>query len=109
MPENLGRDAAYKLLDEIYRGGCCDSTFQWLICLFMALGQKNVSKFLSGPLSQYTISFLQLLREFFGVTFKLENYKDEILEEENEEEAGSTKVMMTCVGIGYSNISKRVT
>lgn len=107
LPEDLGKQAAMKLLDEIYRGGCCDSTFQWLVCLYMTLGQKNVSKFVTGPLSQYTINFLQLIREFLGVTFKLEDFKDEDVEEDDDQDQSSNKVIMTCVGIGYSNIARR--
>ncbi|KXJ69402.1 hypothetical protein RP20_CCG027265 [Aedes albopictus] len=111
IPEDVGKEAAMKLLDEIYRGGCVDSAFQWLVALYMALGQKDVSKFLIGPLSQYSIYFLQHLREFFGITFKLENASGEEGDEDemdDDEMAGSNKVMMTCVGIGYSNYSKKV-
>ncbi|XP_055606727.1 probable RNA 3'-terminal phosphate cyclase-like protein [Uranotaenia lowii] len=111
IPEDVGREAAMKLLDEIYRGGCVDSSFQWMVALFMALGQKDVSKFLIGPLSQYSIHFLQHLREFFGITFKLENASGEQDEEGSdldEEMSGSNKVMLTCVGIGYSNYSKKL-
>ncbi|XP_055626334.1 probable RNA 3'-terminal phosphate cyclase-like protein [Toxorhynchites rutilus septentrionalis] len=111
IPEDVGKEAALKLLDEIYRGGCVDSAFQWLVALFMALGQKDVSKCLIGPLSQYTIYFLQHLREFFGITFKLENAavaNGEEDEQDDDEMTGSNKVMMTCVGIGYSNYSKKV-
>jgi len=121
VPEDLGRAAANKLLDEIYRGGCVDSTFQWLAALYMALGQKDVSKILTGPLSEYTINFLQHLREFFAITFKLENPQevdkddddaegDNSVQKENFNEdslPGANKVLMTCVGIGYSNINKR--
>lgn len=116
IPEDLGAMAAQKLLEEIYRGGCVDSTFQWLTALYMALGQKDVSKFLTGPFSTYTIYFLQHLREFFNITFKLENPELDD-EEENEENnndiddddklPGSNKVLMTCVGIGYTNMNKR--
>ncbi|XP_058062659.1 probable RNA 3'-terminal phosphate cyclase-like protein [Anopheles bellator] len=107
IPEDVGRDAALRLLDEIYRGGCVESTFQWLAVLYMALSQKDVSKFLTGPLSQYTIYFLQHLREFFGITFKLENATDED-ESTGDELSGSNKVLLTCVGIGYNNFSRRV-
>jgi RNA 3'-terminal phosphate cyclase-like protein len=94
---------------------------------------KNRCKFFAGPLSQYTIQFLKSLREFFGLTFKLENAKSEDMDEDVDAEdvisgktnnydhmtfrskvltffsvIGSNKVMMTCVGIGYSNISRRV-
>ncbi|KAH8292870.1 hypothetical protein KR044_002184 [Drosophila immigrans] len=106
IPEDLGLEAAMRLLDEIYRGGCCDSAYQWLAALYMALGQKHVSKFLTGALSTYTVHFLQHLRDFFSVTFKLEN--PEIDEDEEDDVRGAQKVLMTCVGIGYTNVSKRV-
>lgn len=48
VPEDLGKAAAHKLLEEIYRGGCVDSSFQWITALFMALSAKDVSKFLTG-------------------------------------------------------------
>ncbi|XP_053671175.1 probable RNA 3'-terminal phosphate cyclase-like protein [Anopheles nili] len=111
IPEELGREAGMRLLDEVFRGGCVDSTFQWLVVLFMALAQKDVSKMLIGPLSQYTVHFLQHLREFFGITFKLENANgdgDEAADRDDDELSGSNKVMATCVGVGYSNFSKRV-
>ncbi|KAH8287471.1 hypothetical protein KR054_008314 [Drosophila jambulina] len=106
IPEDLGREVAMRLLDEIYRGGCVDSTYQWLAALYIALGQKHVSKFLTGALSTYTVHFLQHLRDFFSITFKLENPEAE--DDEEEDVRGAQKVLMACVGIGYTNINKRV-
>lgn len=109
LPEELGKMCANKLLDEIYRSGCCDSTFQWIMMLYMVLGPKSVSKVVVGPLSQYSIHFLSLLRVFFGVTFKLDTFEeDRDIEDELLDEGASPRVVLTCVGIGYSNISKRV-
>ncbi|KAH8240399.1 hypothetical protein KR038_001409 [Drosophila bunnanda] len=107
IPEDLGREVAMRLLDEIYRGGCVDSSYQWLAALYIALGQKHVSKFLTGALSTYTVHFLQHLRDFFSITFKLENPEAE--DDEEEDVRGAQKVLMACVGIGYTNINKRVT
>lgn len=125
------------MLEEIYRGGCVDSTFQWITVLFMALAQKDVSKFLTGnyylkfphytfkflfnikqsifkgPLSTYTVHFLQHLREFFSITFNLDNPKTDEDDDDNENEnsnkklPGATKVLLTCVGIGYTNMGKK--
>ncbi|RVE54383.1 hypothetical protein evm_000868 [Chilo suppressalis] len=108
LPEDLGRECALRLLDEIARGGAVDSAFQWLLALWMALGQKDVSVCIVGPLSDYTISFLQHLKEFFGVMFKLEAIAQESEESDDEEDMPlANKIKMTCVGIGYVNISKR--
>ncbi|KAF3423474.1 hypothetical protein E2986_10603 [Frieseomelitta varia] len=99
VPEDIGREAAMKLIGEIYRNGCIDSPFQAMTAMFMALGKKDVSKVVTGPLTPAMIQFLRDLKDFFGIVFKLEPYKeeDEILEQ----------VILTCVGVGYTNINKR--
>ncbi|XP_065107164.1 RNA 3'-terminal phosphate cyclase-like protein [Paramisgurnus dabryanus] len=101
LPEDLGKKCAKLLLEEIYRGGCVDSTNQSLALLYMTLGQQDVSKFLLGPLSPYTIEFLRHIRDFFQIMFKMEPQKPG-----DDERIGGEKVLMTCVGAGYSNISK---
>ncbi|CAH2002612.1 unnamed protein product [Acanthoscelides obtectus] len=103
VPEDLGTAAAQRLLYEIYLGGVVDSTSQALAILFMALGQKDVSKLVVGPLTENSIWFFRHLKEFFGITFNIENYENE----EAQDGTGSQKVLLTCVGIGYTNISKR--
>ena len=88
----------------MYRGGCVDSSVQSLAFLLMSLGPRDVSKIVSGPLSNYSVSFLRHLRDVFQVTFKLDN-----VENEDELNMGTDKVAMTCVGIGFTNLSKRTT
>ncbi|XP_009077604.1 PREDICTED: RNA 3'-terminal phosphate cyclase-like protein, partial [Acanthisitta chloris] len=83
-------------------GGCVDSTNQGLALLLMTLGQRDVSKVLLGPLSPYTIEFLRHLRSFFQIMFKIETKTPE------EEHMGGEKVLMTCVGVGFSNLSKTI-
>nr|KAF6315295.1 RNA terminal phosphate cyclase like 1 [Myotis myotis] len=73
---------------------------QGLALLFMTLGQQDVSKVLLGPLSPYTIEFLRHLKSFFQIMFKIETKPC------GEERKGGDKVLMTCVGIGFSNLSK---
>ncbi|KAF4518839.1 hypothetical protein B566_EDAN006690, partial [Ephemera danica] len=103
VPEAVGEEAAYRLLDEIYRGGCVDSTFQSQAFLYMALGQKDISKCHTGPLSPYSIHFLRHVRDFLGLTYKLESYVPP--EEEEDLQMGSNKVNVTCIGIGFSNVN----
>ena len=46
------------------------------------------------------------VRDFFGTMFKMEN------ENKNEEDnlrVGTEKILMTCVGVGYTNLSKTMT
>ncbi|XP_041116749.1 RNA 3'-terminal phosphate cyclase-like protein [Polyodon spathula] len=100
LPEELGKNCANLLLEEIYRGGCVDSINLSLALLYMTLGQQDVSKVLLGPLSLYTIEFLRHLRSFFQTVFKIEALKPE------EDGKGGEKVLMTCVGLGSTNLSK---
>ncbi|XP_031711413.1 RNA 3'-terminal phosphate cyclase-like protein [Anarrhichthys ocellatus] len=101
LPEDLGKDCAKLLLEEVHRGGCVDSSNQSLALLLMTLGQQDVSKVLLGPLSPYTIEFLRHVRDFFQIMFKIELQKPS-----EDERKGGDKVLMTCVGVGYSNINK---
>ncbi|KAM9329717.1 RNA 3'-terminal phosphate cyclase-like protein [Gastrophryne carolinensis] len=101
LPEDLGKNCAKLLLEEIYRGGCVDSVNQSLALLLMTLGQQDVSKALLGPLSPYTIEFLRHLRSFFQIMFKIES-------KTLEDRKGAEKVLMTCVGVGFSNLSKTI-
>jgi len=103
VPEDLGTEGAHLLLEEIYRGGCVDSSSQSLTALFMALGPKDVSKTLTGPLSPYTIEFLRHIRDFFSLVFKLEATSHE---EDEKLNVGAKKVLLTCLGLGYTNLSK---
>ena len=53
-PEEIGKEAASRLLEEIYRGGCVDAIAQPLLLTFMALAPADVSKAVLGPLTPYT-------------------------------------------------------
>uniref|UniRef100_H2XT24 RNA 3'-terminal phosphate cyclase-like protein n=2 Tax=Ciona intestinalis TaxID=7719 RepID=H2XT24_CIOIN len=105
-PEELGKRAACALLEEIHSGGCVGSSSQYLAALFMALGEQDVGKVLFGPLTPYTIEFLRHIRDFLQVTFKLEakTYSGDQM----GQNIGSSKVLLTCVGVGFSNMSKTI-
>jgi len=69
----------------------------------MILGQRDVSKILTGPLTPYSIQFLRHLKEFFGVMFKIEAQQGD---DNDRETGGENKVLLSCVGVGYTNINK---
>ena len=88
-----------------------DSTSQSLFMLLMTMGPRDVSKVVTGPLSNYTIHFLRHLRDFFETVLKLETFNDPSQEGADGEalKMGADKVLATCVGIGYTNLAKRTT
>ncbi|EGG15129.1 RNA 3'-terminal phosphate cyclase family protein [Cavenderia fasciculata] len=95
IPEDLGQRTANLLLEEILNGGCIDSNNQSLALLFMILCPEDVSKVRLGRLTPYTIEYIRHLKEFFGVTFKIEA-DDE-----------TKTIIFTCLGIGYKNLARR--
>ncbi|KAK8377365.1 hypothetical protein O3P69_013774 [Scylla paramamosain] len=109
-PEEIGEKAASRLLEEIWRGGCVDAIAQPLLLTFMALAPTDVSKAVLGPLTPYTMHFLRHLRDFFHVTFKIDEHKEERIAEDDsslpERRTGAAKLVLTCIGVGYSNIGK---
>lgn len=46
------------------------------------------------------------MRDFFGTVFKMET---DARNEEDDLRVGTEKVLMTCVGTGYTNLSKTMT
>ncbi|KAJ8306596.1 hypothetical protein KUTeg_017141 [Tegillarca granosa] len=104
IPEDLGKDTAKLLMEEIYRGGCVDSNNQSMTAVLMVLGQQDVSKVQTGELSPYTIQYLRHIRDFFQVMFKVEVQSK--TEEDEELQTGGDKLLLTCVGVGYTNLSK---
>ncbi|RWS04778.1 RNA 3' [Dinothrombium tinctorium] len=110
VPEDVAVEAVFNLFEEIYRGGCFSSNNQALACLFMALGQTDVSKIQLGPLSPYCIQFLRHMKSFLHVTFKLEvdESSEKVDSEGYEYKKGSQKVIATCIGIGMMNLSKTI-
>jgi RNA 3'-terminal phosphate cyclase-like protein len=54
LPEDIGKQTALLLIQEIVKGGYVDSGSQVVVLLFMALGQRDVSKVQLGELTPYT-------------------------------------------------------
>ncbi|GAB1605437.1 RNA 3'-terminal phosphate cyclase-like protein [Argonauta hians] len=106
VAEDVGKQAAYSLLEEIYRGGCVDSLNQSMASLFMVLGSQDVSKLQVGQLTPYTIGVMRLIRDFFKVMFKVEEMKENFGDEELK--TGDKKLLLTCVGVTYTNVSKPI-
>ena len=97
LPEELGQRVAYTLLEEIRRGGCIDTASQSLAFLWMVLTPEDVSRIRVGTLSQYSIETLRLIKEAFGVEFKV------------TPDMETKTVLMSCLGTGYRNMARAST
>ncbi|XP_018012704.1 RNA 3'-terminal phosphate cyclase-like protein [Hyalella azteca] len=114
-PEDVGELAVCQLLQEIKRGGVVDGCSQAAALLFMALTPRDVSKILIGPLTTQSMYMLRHIRDFLKVKFKMEPEPrdDELSDDDDEEERGNKrrktgceKLILTCVGSGFTNFSK---
>ncbi|KAM3719623.1 putative RNA 3'-terminal phosphate cyclase-like protein [Dirofilaria immitis] len=83
LPEDVGHIAACQLLDQIFAGGCVDTTAQALAVTFMTLCEKDVSTYLFGPLSAYCMHTLRHLKKYFEITFKIDDWNE--LSKDNEQ------------------------
>ena len=97
LPEELGQRVAYTLLEEIRRGGCIDTASQSLAFLWMALTPEDVSRIRVGTLSQYSIETLRLIKQAFGVEFKV------------TPDMETKTVLLSCLGTGYRNMARAST
>ncbi|PVU97615.1 hypothetical protein BB561_000442 [Smittium simulii] len=95
-PEDLGKQCANQLLAEINKGGCFDSSHQWLVLLLMVLSSQDVSKTSFGKLNKFTVDYLRDINTFFNTTFKIQPNSE------------NDTISMACVGIGYSNTNKSI-
>eukprot|EP01104_Vermistella_antarctica_P011383 TRINITY_DN3170_c0_g1_i4.p1 TRINITY_DN3170_c0_g1~~TRINITY_DN3170_c0_g1_i4.p1 ORF type:complete len:360 (+),score=70.84 TRINITY_DN3170_c0_g1_i4:1460-2539(+) len=96
LPEDVGKRATEFLMKEVLKGGCVDSTNQSALLLFMVLGPNSVSRLRVSKLTSYTINCLRDYRDFFGTTFKMET------------DTESKTVVLSCVGNGFTNQSKKI-
>lgn len=93
VPEDVAKLATYRLFEEVNRGGSVNSICQGLAIILMAFNQKDVSSIRLGPLTTYTVLLLRHIKEFCGLTYKLES-------------SDKGEVTATCSGLGYKNMSR---
>lgn len=96
LPDDTGSQGAMMLLEEIKQGGVVDSTHQGLLFLLCALCPEDVSKVRVGKLSTYGIKTLRHIKDFLGVQFNI------------KPDPTTGTVILTCVGCGYKNLSRKV-
>ena len=56
----------------------------------------------------FRIQFLRHIRDFFQVMFKVDVQQKPDEDEDQELKLGGEKLILTCVGVGYANISKPI-
>ena len=102
-PEDVGKAGALKLLEEIERGGVIDTTHQPLAIMLMVIGPEDVSKVRFGSaLTVQAIKTLKLIRDAFGVVFKIKR------QHALPDDTSSSTILVSCLGMGYKNMSRKI-
>eukprot|EP00051_Salpingoeca_urceolata_P016461 m.218478 g.218478 ORF g.218478 m.218478 type:complete len:370 (+) comp18683_c0_seq5:254-1363(+) len=96
LPEDVGQRAVELLFEEISRGGCVDTQHQATCLALMVACPEDVSKVRVGKLSAFAIQHLRDLRAFFGVKFKI------------KADPETKTTLLSCMGIGYKNVNKKI-
>ena len=97
VPEDVGKEGACMLLEEVSKGGVVDSSHQGLLLLLCALGPEEINEVRLGPLTPYAVKTLRHLKEFLGVQFSV------------RPENSSGTIFLSCIGAGVTNSNKRLT
>eukprot|EP01033_Poteriospumella_lacustris_P005444 gene5444-3881_t len=108
-PEDVGREAASMLLEEIFSGGVIDRAHQSLILQLMVLTPEDVSKVRFGTLTAQAMETLRILRDAFGVVFRVQEDKEFLPAQEDEGVRARETYLLSCLGTGYTNVNRRVT
>lgn len=95
-PEDLGRLAASRLLDEVSRGGAIDAAHQPLALLLCALGPREISEVRVGALTRPAIATLRAVRDVLGITFALKPERD------------SKTIFASCIGAGIKSLARKI-
>ena len=70
-------------------------------------GRKCGTFILLSTFFVFRIQFLRHIRDFFGVVFKVQSISKD---ESDETMTGcNTQILLSCTGVGYSNINKSIT
>ena len=126
LPETVGEEGAYRLLEEIRKGGIIDSFHQPLVLMLMVVTPEDVNKVRFGVLTDQAVRTLRLLRDAFGVTFKIKEDLTESIPpttndsgkvggiggksiegQESSTVIGNT-MFLSCLGTGYVNMSRKI-
>jgi len=94
----VGITAADELLAQIGEAGAIDAVHQPLVLTLMSLGPEDVSRVRLGTeLTAAAVAALRLLHEIFGVAFQIET------------DPTDGSLLLACRGVGFRNLSHRVT
>jgi len=84
------------LLEDVANGGCVDSANQGLMLTLAVLCPEDVSRIRLGRLTPSTVKLLRLLRDMFGVVYKI------------KADEGSMTLILSCMGVGFKNMAKGI-
>ncbi|EKX45286.1 hypothetical protein GUITHDRAFT_87185 [Guillardia theta CCMP2712] len=96
IPEDVGLIAAKRLLQEVSQGGFVDTSNQGIVLLLAVCCPEDVSRVRLGRLSPNTIKLLRMIRDVFGVVYRI------------KADDATKSLVLSCVGVGFKNMAKGI-
>lgn len=110
-PEAVGERCAKLLLEEVMLGGAVDRHHQLLVLTLMAIAsdEDTSSVRLGSQLTPSGVSGLLLMEQYFGVRFAVRSTAEGAQQQQQTGSGGSSgaETLLTCVGCGLLNVSKK--
>lgn len=108
IPEDIGKQCAYQLLEKISQGGCVEVTAASTVMSLMAMGSEDVGRVCLGRDVLATEEVIQLGRDAKAFTGAAWGFRSNKGEEEEEEEGGGGEIVVSVVGRGVGNVGRKV-
>jgi RNA 3'-terminal phosphate cyclase-like protein len=122
-PALVAKHAVSMLLEQVAHGGCIDAQNACLAILMCALADCDVSRIRLGRLTDAMVAFMRDLKSVFGVVFKVtvEDVPD-VTDDNPDMSKGlgshvnhapyssdmqSNGIVLSCIGIGLSNLARQ--
>ncbi|PXF47819.1 RNA 3'-terminal phosphate cyclase-like protein [Gracilariopsis chorda] len=111
-PEQVAENACSMLLEEINNGGCVDTNNGCLALLYCAVADSDLSRVRIGRLNNAGVQFMRDLLAFTGVQFKVRVCAaQEAGSESDSDDSGDSDtaggVLLSCIGMGLSNVARQ--
>lgn len=103
-PEEIGRNAAFALLESIQRGGCISTEAAPTVLTLMAMGSEDVGRVTFGKEVVAGEGVVQLARDLQAFGAKGWGFR----EADGDAEKGGHGVMVSVVGTGVGNVGRKV-
>ena len=102
LPEDIGQQAAYQLLESIERGGCLSAEAATTVLTLMSMGSEDVGRIRMGKDVIADENVIRLARDLSALGGKGWGFRDA------DDEKSEGQVVVSVVGNGVGNVGRKI-